>query len=153
LTFQPLEGVGIPANSKALNGIILLTLINARLVNEGQTDAADKVWREGASHRPPLIAALLGGETMDEVNTFGAGIALAVTLALISALCAVAFVLVPDATLDFFSAFMHGLDLKTVKAATPLSFGKVLYGIIGLSIVGFIAGFVFAWTYNVISRQ
>jgi len=90
---------------------------------------------------------------MDEVNTLGAGIALAVTLALISALCAVAFVLVPDATLHFFSAFMHGLDLKTVKAATPLSFGKVLYGIIGLSIVGFIAGFIFAWTYNVISRQ
>ena len=90
---------------------------------------------------------------MDKVNTLGAGIALAVTLALISALCAVAFVLAPDATLDFFSAFMHGLDLKSVKAAAPLSFGRVLYGIIGLSIVGFIAGFVFAWTYNFISRQ
>ena len=48
---------------------------------------------------------------------------------------------------------MHGLDLKTVKAAAPLSFGRVLYGIIGLSVVGFIAGFVFAWTYNLISRQ
>jgi hypothetical protein len=54
---------------------------------------------------------------------------------------------------DFFSAFMHGLDLKSVKAAAPLSFGRVLYGIVGLSIVGFVAGFVFAWTYNVISRQ
>jgi hypothetical protein len=48
---------------------------------------------------------------------------------------------------------MHGLDLKPVKAAAPLSFGRVLYGIIGLSVVGFIAGFVFAWTYNVFSRQ
>ena len=83
---------------------------------------------------------------MDKVNTLGAGIALAVTLALMSAVCAIAFVLAPDATLDFFSAFMHGLDLKTVKAATPLSFGRVLYGIIGLSVVGFLAGFVFAWT-------
>jgi uncharacterized protein DUF5676 len=90
---------------------------------------------------------------MDKVNTVGAGVALAVTLALISALCAVAFVLAPDATLDFFSAFMHGLDLKAVKAVAPISFGRVLYGIIGLAIVGFIAGFVFAWTYNVISRR
>lgn len=88
-----------------------------------------------------------------EVNTLGAGIALAVTLALISGLCALAFVLAPDATLDFFSAFMHALDLKAIKSTAPISFGRVLYGIIGLSIVGFIAGFVFAWTYNVVNRQ
>ena len=48
---------------------------------------------------------------------------------------------------------MHGLDLKSVKSAAPLSLGRVLYGIIGLSIIGFITGFVFAWTYNVINRQ
>jgi len=59
----------------------------------------------------------------------------------------------PDATLDFFSAFMHGLDLTAVKSAAPIKVGRVLYGVIGLSIVGFIAGVVFAWTYNVISRR
>jgi hypothetical protein len=48
---------------------------------------------------------------------------------------------------------MHGLDLKAVKSAAPISFGRVLYGLIGLSIVGFIAGVVFAWIYNAISRQ
>ena len=90
---------------------------------------------------------------MDKVNALGAGIALAVTLALVSALCAVAFVLAPDATLDFFSAFMHGIDLKSVRSAAPLSFARVLYGVIGLSIIGFIVGFVFAWTYNIINRQ
>ena len=78
---------------------------------------------------------------------------LAVTLALISALCVVAFVLAPDATLDFFGAFMHGLDLKAVKAVAPISFGRVLYGVMGLSIVGLLAGVVFAWTYNTINRQ
>ena len=90
---------------------------------------------------------------MNKVNPLGAGIALAATFALLSALCAIAFVVAPDATIDFFSAFMHGLDLKSVKSAAPLSLGRVLYGIIGLSIVGFITGFVFAWTYNVINRQ
>lgn len=87
------------------------------------------------------------------MNTLGAGIALAVTLALISALCAVAFLVAPDATLDFFGAFMHGLDLKAVKSVAPISFGRVLYGMIGLSIVGFVAGVVFAWIYNAVRRQ
>jgi hypothetical protein len=90
---------------------------------------------------------------MYKVNTLGAGVALGITLALISALCAIAFVLAPDATLDFFGAFMHGLDLKAVKSAAPISFGRVLYGLIGLSIVGFVAGVVFAWIYNTVSRR
>ena len=44
---------------------------------------------------------------------------------------------------DFFGAFMHGLDLKAIKSHGPISFARVLYGVIGLSIVGFIVGFVF----------
>ena len=88
-----------------------------------------------------------------KVNPLGAGIALAVTLASISTLCAVAFVLAPDATLDFFGAFMHGVDLKAVKAVAPISFGRVLYGVMGLSIVGLFAGVVFAWIYNAINRR
>ncbi len=34
-----------------------------------------------------------------------------------------------------------------------MSFGGVLYGIIGLGIVGFVAGVVFASVYNALSRQ
>ena len=90
---------------------------------------------------------------MDKVNALGAGIAVAVTFALLSILCALAFVLVPDGTIDFFGAFMHGLDLNSVRSAAPIRLGRVLYGVIGLSIIGFIAGFVFAWTYNLVNRQ
>ena len=90
---------------------------------------------------------------MDKVNPLGAGIALAVTFALLSALCAAAFAIAPDATIDFFGAFMHGLDLKSVKTPAPLSLGRVPYGIFGLTVVGFIAGFAFAWVYNAVSRR
>jgi hypothetical protein len=93
------------------------------------TGEEDEALRRGSSS-----AALNRGEAMDTVNTLGAGLALAVTLALINALCVVAFVLAPDTTLDFFGAFMHGLDLTAVKSAAPLSLGRVLYGLIGLSI-------------------
>ena len=89
----------------------------------------------------------------DRVNPVAAGVALAAMLAFLSVLCAIFFAITPEGVVGFFSSFMHGLDLKSVKSAAPLSFGRVLYGVIGLSIIGFIAGFVFAWTYNIINRQ
>jgi len=42
---------------------------------------------------------------------------------------------------------------KAVKAVAPISFGRVLYGVMGLSIVGLFAGVVFAWIYNAINRR
>ena len=90
---------------------------------------------------------------MDKRNPLSTGIGLAVTFAFLSILCAIAFAVAPDATLNFFGAFMHGLDLNAVKSTAPLSLGRVLYGVIGLAIIGFIAGLVFAWTYNAVSRK
>ena len=86
---------------------------------------------------------------MNKLSTLATGVALAITLTLISLLCALAFALRPDATLDFFGAFMHGLDFNTVKAVAPMSLGRVLYGSIGLGIVGFFAGIVFGTVYNI----
>jgi hypothetical protein len=88
---------------------------------------------------------------MNKLNVFGAGIGVAVTFALLSLMCALAFALAPNGTIDFFGAFMHGLDLNSVRSIAPLRLGRVLYGVTGLSIVGFIAGFVFAWTYNLVN--
>jgi hypothetical protein len=90
---------------------------------------------------------------MEKVNTVGAGIALAVTFALLSALCVFFFAIAPDGTINFFNAFMHGLDLNAVRSTAQMTLGRVLYGIVGLAIIGFIAGFVFAWTYNLVNRQ
>jgi uncharacterized protein DUF5676 len=90
---------------------------------------------------------------MDKRNPLGTGIGLAVTFAFLSILCAIAFAVAPDATINFFGAFMHGLDLNSVRSTAPLSLGRVLYGVIGLAIIGFIAGLVFAWTYNAVSRK
>jgi hypothetical protein len=89
----------------------------------------------------------------NKLNILAAGIALAITMALMSAFCALAFFVVPDATLDFFGAFMHGLDLKAVKSAAPLALGKVLYGVVGLGAIGLITGVVFALAYNTVSAR
>jgi hypothetical protein len=86
---------------------------------------------------------------MNRLSTLSVGIALGVTLALLSMLCALTFALWPDATLDFFGAFSHGLDFGTIKSAAPISPGRALYGIVGLGIVGLVAGVVYASIYNV----
>lgn len=88
---------------------------------------------------------------MTRLGTLSAGVALGVTLALMSMLCALAFTLWPNATLDFFGAFMHGLDLSAVKSAGPISPGRALYGVLGLGIVGLVAGVVYASIYNVVA--
>ena len=89
----------------------------------------------------------------NKLSIVGTGIALAITFALMSGLCALAFLAVPEATLDFFDAFMHGLELKTVKLTAPITLTKVLYGVVGLGVVGFVAGLVFASAYNATSRR
>jgi len=88
---------------------------------------------------------------MKRLSTLSVGIALGVTLALLSMMCALTFALWPDATLDFFGAFSHGLDFGTIKSAAPISPGRALYGIVGLGIVGLIAGVVYASIYNVVA--
>lgn len=86
---------------------------------------------------------------MNRLSTLSVGIALGVTLALLSMLCTLTFALWPDATLNFFGAFSHGLDFGTIKSAAPISPGRTLYGIVGLGIVGLVAGVVYASIYNV----
>ena len=89
----------------------------------------------------------------NKLSIVATGFALAITFALMSALCALAFLAVPEATLDFFDAFMHGLELKTVKLMAPITLTRVLYGVVGLGVVGFVAGLVFASAYNATSRR
>ena len=90
---------------------------------------------------------------MNKLSILSVGIALGVTMALTSMLCALAFAISPDATLDFFGAFMHGLDLSAVKSTAPISPGRALYGVFGLGIVGLVAGVVYASIYNVAATR
>jgi len=89
---------------------------------------------------------------MDKLNTLSVGLSAAITAAILSALCAAAFAAWPDATIDFFNSWMHGLDLSKARSTAPITVGRVLYGLIGIAIVGFVAGVVFASMHNLLSR-
>ncbi|MES0126930.1 DUF5676 family membrane protein [Mesorhizobium sp. C420B] len=47
---------------------------------------------------------------------------------------------------------MHGLDLSAVRSTAPISPVRVLYGVLGLGIVGLLAGVVYASIYNVVAN-
>jgi hypothetical protein len=67
---------------------------------------------------------------MKILNGWVVGGALAITLAVLYTICAVAFVLAPQATLEFFNAWFHGLNLA------------------GLAATSFVVGSLFAFCCN-----
>lgn len=94
-----------------------------------------------------------GSLAVDKLSPISAGIAVAATLAVLNTLCAIAVAIWPDGVLAFFNSFAHGLDLNPIKSAQPLSLFRFFCGLIGLGLVGFIAGAIFAWTYNLVARE
>ncbi len=90
---------------------------------------------------------------MPTLNPWTTGAALAVTLAVVYVLCAAAYALWPAATIDFFDAWFHGLNLANLQAgARPFTLGVFVYGLVGIAASGFVTGAVFAASYNLLGR-
>ncbi len=88
---------------------------------------------------------------MTKLNPWAAGAALAITLAALYSACAAAFAIAPAATIDFFNAWFHGLNLAGLQAgAKPFTLGVFVYGLVGLTVSAFVCGVVFAVSYNLI---
>lgn len=75
-----------------------------------------------------------------------AGLALAKTLVVAYVLCAIAQIILPDAQ------FSH-MWLQLFSAAPMGSIQMWLEGIIASVVVGFVLGYVFAWSYNLVSTK
>ena len=85
---------------------------------------------------------------MKKTDVLATGSALAVTVALLYVLRALAVALWPNGTIEFLNSWVHGVDLKAMKATAPMTFGKFVYGLVTIMIVAFAAGVVYAWCYN-----
>lgn len=90
---------------------------------------------------------------MDRLSPFSVGLATALTFIVLNTLCAAAVALWPDAAVNVVSSFAHGLDLRSVKSTEPMGIGRFFVGLISLGVIGFIAGVVFAWSHNLLSRR
>jgi len=90
---------------------------------------------------------------MDKLNPLSVGLAAALTLMVINTLCAAVVAIWPDATLNIINSFAHGLDIRAVKSTEPMGLGRFLVGLISIGVIGFIAGAVFSWSHNLLSRR
>lgn len=75
------------------------------------------------------------------------GIALALTLGIISILCLVLVLIAPVFALNLFGSFMHGIDLSKI-AITPTIGGRTLLGFVVALAGGYLIGVIFALIYN-----
>lgn len=90
---------------------------------------------------------------MDQLNPWAAGAALALTGAILYSACAAAFAWWPQGTLEFFSAWFHGLNLRALEAtAQPFTFGVFIYGLSGVTPSGFAAGGLYALMRRLVAR-
>lgn len=89
---------------------------------------------------------------MNKLQPLHVGAALALTAALLNVLCALLVLLFPDGSIDFVNAWSHGLDLRSIKSVRPATWESFGYGLIGVALVAFVVGTVFAGCYNLLAR-
>jgi hypothetical protein len=91
---------------------------------------------------------------MNKLDALTTGLAAAITFAVLYSICALAFALFPDGTLAFLNAWFHGMDLGLLRPAggEVWTVGDFLYGLLGVSVTAFVAGFLFALVSNFLKR-
>lgn len=83
------------------------------------------------------------------------GLASALTAAAAYTACAVAYALWPAATLGFFNAWFHGLDLALLVPAGEKGWtlGVFVYGLAGVTLAGFFIGVIYAAAHDLVARS
>ena len=76
------------------------------------------------------------------------GIALAVTVGVFYALCALAWVLAPGPFLGFMNSLFHGMDFSAMVQPRPFSWSGFVVALLLLSGWALLAGTFFAWLRN-----
>ena len=87
---------------------------------------------------------------MNSLNVWKFAFAASVTFAALSAVCAVAVILWPDATVAVFNNWFHGLDLKLLvpPGGRPVTAGQFISGFVSAAVVAFVGGAILAGCYN-----
>lgn len=92
---------------------------------------------------------------MEKLSVVAVGVTSAITFSIVFTVCALAVALAPDATIGFFNAWFHGLDLSLLKPAggKPLTLAQYAYGLFGVALFSFVTGALFALVYNVVAPR
>ena len=80
------------------------------------------------------------------------GLALAITVGLFYALCALVWALAPGPFLGFMNNLFHGMDFSSMVQPRPFAWTGFLTALLVLSTWAFFAGVFFAWLFNRLTR-
>ena len=80
------------------------------------------------------------------------GIALAVTVGVFYALCALVWAVAPDPFLGFMNNLFHGMDFSSMVQPRPFAWPGFLAALLVLSTWALLAGAFFAWLLNRLRR-
>lgn len=89
---------------------------------------------------------------MDILNPWRVGGATALTAAIISAVCALAVYLYPQATVDFVNSWTH-IDISTLLVERPMTLVSLALGLFNVTLTGFLIGALFAGCYNLMKTS
>ena len=74
------------------------------------------------------------------------GVALAITVGIGYAACALVFRAAPDAAITFMNALFHGLDFRKLQSGPALfDLGSFFLALLGIVVWAFVLGAVFGW--------
>jgi len=90
---------------------------------------------------------------MNRLNPWSTGVALAVTVVTAYAICALIFVVFPDASANFMNALFHGLDFRKLQPAAG-GFSLSGFGVVAavMAAWAFVVGSIFAGVSNLLAR-
>ena len=81
------------------------------------------------------------------------GFALAITVGLFYALCALVWALAPDPFLSFMNNLFHGMDFSGMVRPRPFAWPGFLSALLVLSAWALLAGTFFAWLLDRLTRR
>ncbi len=91
-------------------------------------------------------------ELNHELNPKVVSFSLAIISGITYVLCAVFFVLAPQATLGFFKEMFHGIDITKI-AVPSVPLGSAVFGFVEIVVFSLIAGWLFAAIYNYLLKR
>ncbi len=80
------------------------------------------------------------------------GLALAITVGLFYALCALVWALAPGPSLSFMNGLFHGMDFSSMVQPRPFALPGFLVALVVLSVWAFLMGTFFAWFRDCLAR-
>ncbi|MFH1211051.1 MAG: DUF5676 family membrane protein [archaeon] len=87
-----------------------------------------------------------------KLNTKLVALSLAGVSGILYIICALLIAIAPTTTVNMFSNVFHGIDITQI-AATNISLGNTILGLIEILVYSLVAGWVFAVVYNYLATK